>query len=591
MHERSPIHVLTVAAVTALMMTSGCISAVEDAFGDEELTAQGAQTASVAISAENTTQELSHLGLSLDAVFVHNASIEPPEGYFELNTTEHADLVTDGEAGELLLASRTLPEGTYDQVVLRVDQTAVEAAGQANASADGNDSAEENESDGHDHDHDDGHGHGDANASNNSSADGNESDGHDHDHGEESAGGNDSEGADESQARAKSQAGFDIPINVTFEVTADASTGVILVLDAGASTAGDSFTPVFTRVEVTQDGEVVEKIDEPDVGFREATKTTPTSTLPPAARMEVFNEEGDKLNAPDFIAKSGTFVNSLSDPLPVNMSVGFSASKSEAVEDGATLEAFDWDFGDNVTGTGANVEHTYEAPGAYNVSVTVTDSFGATAQHHLKVVVANWTEVALNTSFEEGEGNWTVETSCCGTMTSWALDGDGHESETAWHAGTHGPVNEVVGAETISTTTLISPNITVPENWTTAGYVFQTRGMINGAGLCCPPAVQISYDVFENGSDEASTQQVESFGESEPDWIEVGSMTAFEEADTDIPGKTVRFKFTFDTSFWHYNEGEGWFVDDFQIGGIPEDDFQNAELLEGGGHGGHDHEH
>jgi len=42
-----------------------------------------------------------------------------------------------------------------------------------------------------------------------------------------------------------------------------------------------------------------------------------------------------------------------------------------------TITAYNWDFGDGTTGTGANPTHTYATPGAYNITLTVMDSDGA----------------------------------------------------------------------------------------------------------------------------------------------------------------------------------------------------------------------
>ena len=44
---------------------------------------------------------------------------------------------------------------------------------------------------------------------------------------------------------------------------------------------------------------------------------------------------------------------------------------------GATITAFNWDFGDGNTGTGEQVEHTYEQPGDFEVTLSVEHNAGA----------------------------------------------------------------------------------------------------------------------------------------------------------------------------------------------------------------------
>lgn len=552
MHTRTPLRILTVLALAASLTTAGCMETARDLVGDEELEAQTAQSATVRMAAENATGEISHLGLEVEAVFAHNASIAPPDGYHEMDVTaEHADLVAEGEANEVSLASRTLPVGTYDQIVLRIGEAEVETGGDAETSEDA--SAEGNESPANESDEDDGHGD------------------HDHAHGDDGAEGNASSTEEGTQAAG----GFDVPINVTFEVTGEASTSVQLVLDAGASASGEGFAPAFTRVDVARDGEVVEEIEDPDVGFREG-EGGPTGTPPPAARMTVFDGEGDKVHEPGFQAESGAFVNSMSTAFHLNRSQSFSAAESEAVADGAALESFHWDFGDGETATGRTTNHSYEKPGAYEVTLTATDSLGVSDEHTLRVVVmTDFTALALDTSFEEGEGNWTAEN---GARTSWSLDSGGYESDTAWHVSGDVPGTAYGPFDSAS---LLSPNITVPEDWMRAGYSVQVRGEIADHFGCVWEMIA-EYHVDGN-----QTVEIARFGnENQPEWLGLTDWTNL----TDHAGSEVTLEFRFESTC-DMRIGEGWYVDAVTVGGLPEDEFQNAELLEDAEHDEHDHEH
>jgi chitodextrinase len=58
----------------------------------------------------------------------------------------------------------------------------------------------------------------------------------------------------------------------------------------------------------------------------------------------------------------------------VNHSMVFDASGS--FDPDGTIVSYVWDFGDGITGVGAIVVHTYESPGEYTVTLTVTDNAG-----------------------------------------------------------------------------------------------------------------------------------------------------------------------------------------------------------------------
>jgi ribosomal protein L40E len=60
-----------------------------------------------------------------------------------------------------------------------------------------------------------------------------------------------------------------------------------------------------------------------------------------------------------------------------NTSIKFDGSASSGAE-GATITGWSWNFGDNKTGSGKIVQHTYVKSGTYSVILTVTDNHGKT---------------------------------------------------------------------------------------------------------------------------------------------------------------------------------------------------------------------
>jgi PKD repeat protein len=73
------------------------------------------------------------------------------------------------------------------------------------------------------------------------------------------------------------------------------------------------------------------------------------------------------------------------------LSVDFDASSS--VDDGA-IASYIWDFGDGSDGNGVSPRHTFNVPGAYPVTLTVTDSFGLQNSLKKTVHVTNGSPVA-----------------------------------------------------------------------------------------------------------------------------------------------------------------------------------------------------
>jgi glucose/arabinose dehydrogenase len=69
------------------------------------------------------------------------------------------------------------------------------------------------------------------------------------------------------------------------------------------------------------------------------------------------------------------------------LTVQFDGSHSSDVEDGQSLAAYHWDFGDGATSSEVSPSHEYTGPGRYTAELTVTDSGGKTGANSVIVQV------------------------------------------------------------------------------------------------------------------------------------------------------------------------------------------------------------
>lgn len=74
--------------------------------------------------------------------------------------------------------------------------------------------------------------------------------------------------------------------------------------------------------------------------------------------------------------------------LPGSGGVPLTTSFNATVSGGTPPYTFRWKFGDGNTSSAANTNHTYDRPGTYNATLTVTDSAGGVAIRSLQIVVA-----------------------------------------------------------------------------------------------------------------------------------------------------------------------------------------------------------
>jgi PKD repeat protein len=91
------------------------------------------------------------------------------------------------------------------------------------------------------------------------------------------------------------------------------------------------------------------------------------------------------------------------------LTVAFNASGS-ADPDGS-ISSYSWNFGDSTTGTGVSINHTYNTPGSYIATLTITDDGGATSTASRTITVSSL------------DGVWTA-------TISWTLSNSGGYSAT-----------------------------------------------------------------------------------------------------------------------------------------------------------------
>lgn len=70
-----------------------------------------------------------------------------------------------------------------------------------------------------------------------------------------------------------------------------------------------------------------------------------------------------------------------------SLTVDGSGTVVSNVPEGTVVASYAWDFGDGEKGQGAQVDHVYDEPGEYTITLTVTDSAGRVAEAEQPVTV------------------------------------------------------------------------------------------------------------------------------------------------------------------------------------------------------------
>jgi len=167
--------------------------------------------------------------------------------------------------------------------------------------------------------------------------------------------------------------------------------------DFSPQTPQTSQTITFTATATDPDGSISEyEWDFNDDGDFDATGSIATRSFATAGQKTVTLKVTDDSGGTATATKVVTVMNR-----PPTSSDGFTYSPSKFstgdevtftstfTDPDGSIVSYQWNFGDGATGTGASPKHEYALPGAYVVSLVVTDNNGATASVQKTVVTDN----------------------------------------------------------------------------------------------------------------------------------------------------------------------------------------------------------
>ncbi len=140
------------------------------------------------------------------------------------------------------------------------------------------------------------------------------------------------------------------------------------------------------------------------------------------------------------------------------LAVEFDAAGSE--DSDGSISSYEWDFGDNSTGTGSSVSHTYQTSGVYTAQLTVTDDDGSKDTASVEITVEPSSPVAAFTVSEvSGTAPFTVQFDASGSG-----DADGTISSYSWNFGDGSTGSGTSASHTYSSSGTYTVRLTVTDN-------------------------------------------------------------------------------------------------------------------------------
>jgi len=160
------------------------------------------------------------------------------------------------------------------------------------------------------------------------------------------------------------------------------------------------------------------------------------------------------------------------------LAVSFDATSSTAGS--GTLTQYNWNFGDNSSGTGVTVSHTYTAAGTYTASLTVKNSKGATSTAVTRTITVaaptGTVAVTVTDAFSTPVPNVAIQVSIGGSNYTGTTGANGVATITGVPTG-----SATVNATLAGFVTPTAKTVTVAAN-TTASTSFQLMRVTEAAG-------------------------------------------------------------------------------------------------------------
>lgn len=187
-----------------------------------------------------------------------------------------------------------------------------------------------------------------------------------------------------------------------------------------------------------------------------------------------------------------------------------------------TITGFAWDFGDNTTGAGPTLQHTYSAVGTYTARLTVTDNDGASAIMTRQIqVLAQLTPIALfTTSPNSGVAPLTVDFNA-----ATSSDPDGGTLAYAWDFGDNTIGAGVAPQHVYTASGLYTATLTVTDDEGTTAIATQTinaTGFTNTFNLRSPLGTNFSGILYFSGD-----YPFVDFFKASREWVSVLTVSPF----------------------------------------------------------------